>query len=88
MTDVLKVGPSIPISRELLADSAPMRDMLDRTFRRMTHPWEFPDRNPMPTVVLLPRINRAQQRWTALVERLREIRYVAKHGIPEPYDED
>ncbi len=57
----------LAIPDELLADSgvsvaAMLEGMLDRTFR----PWRYPDPNPMPTLVLFPRVAQLERRWYRL----------------------
>lgn len=54
-----KVAAYIPITAEMVADMEIghrlWEDLTDRWFR----PWRYPDRNPMPTIVLFPRLDRA-----------------------------
>lgn len=69
---VKQVGPSFPVSSDfLLYDSLGnlfdlLQDRLYRTLDRELHPWNYPDRNPMPHLVLFPRLDRLCQfaaRW-------------------------
>lgn len=77
----------VPVSRELLADAESMRSQMERSFRCHTHPWEFADRNPFPTFDPVPWFTSAVARAKALRQRVRDIRYVVRHGLPD-HDED
>lgn len=78
-TSVRKIVVTVPMSREL---------WMDALGRRRTHPWEFPDRNPFPFIDPVPWYTHAIERWNAARQRVRDIRFVVRHGIPVPEDED
>jgi hypothetical protein len=80
-------APSIPISRELLADVEDMRSHMERQFRRMTLPWEFADANPFPHVDPVPWFTSTVERAKAVRQRIRDVRYVLRHGLPD-YDDE
>lgn len=69
-----------PVSRELLDDCG--MNAVSFGFRRFTHPWEFPDRNPMPRFTPFPRLARLSGRIEGARLRMRDIVEVARHGLP------
>ncbi len=82
--DAVKIGPTIPVSSELLEDAP--GELLDRVFR----PWKFPDRGRWPSFVLFPRLDRAR-RW--LHERLTRVSdaWAVLRGhasVYDPYGDD
>lgn len=68
--DVVKRGPTVPVTQQLLADAGPPLTELWRQaihsalepVDRWLHPWRYPDPNPMPTFTLFPRAARLAAR--------------------------
>lgn len=72
---VIKSGPWIPISHEMLRDQG-------------WYPWESPHRNPMPHLVLFPRLAHLTARARFARDRIRDTVEVLCHGLPEPEEHD
>lgn len=72
---VIKYSSFIPVSRELLRGCG-------------WYPWESPHRNPMPHVVLFPRLAHAAARARCARDRIRAAVFVLRHGLPEPEPEE
>ena len=88
MSDVVyKHAVTFPISREMFDDAAAIRPAMDAMWRRFTHPWEFPDKNPMPRFTPCPRLHALMERYEAARARWADIVYVARYGLPEPRED-
>jgi hypothetical protein len=72
--DVVLHYGSVPITDELMADmqafhpaAGPTAALIDQLLLERLHrwlePWEYPDPNPMPALVLFPRLERLHARW-------------------------
>ena len=62
--------PWVPVTPQVLLDAPPvdrMQDVMHYTLRRAWFPWEYSDRNPMPSIDLVPpvvrRIERSARDW-------------------------
>lgn len=69
-----KVAATISISSEALRDVPMLADLMAErmrtALRRMTHPWEFPDKGASFDVVLFPRWDALVAWWYSLRPRL------------------
>lgn len=73
---VVKYGGVVLVTNAMLDDAAMMRGAMQHAFDRRFRPWLFRDRNPMPTLVLFPRVERARLWWQR-----------RRHSIALDYDE-
>ena len=60
MTDVRKIAAWVPVSKVIATDAALTRSMVDELFDRWSHPWKYPDRNPLPDFVPFPLLARLE----------------------------
>ena len=70
----------------MLADAEAARAFYDTVSDMAFRPWKFPDRNPVPKIVLFPRLARWQTRIAEARTRLAFAADVLRHGVPEQDD--
>lgn len=83
---VTKVAAWVPATLNMLEDGEMMRAAIDRGIDRQLRPWRYPDDLKWPSIELFPRTTTAIARARRLRDRIREVRYVARHGLPEVDD--
>lgn len=52
----------LDVSTELARDTAPILSMIEDAIDRRCRPWRYPDPNPMPRLLLFPRLARLHRR--------------------------
>lgn len=87
-TTVGKVAAWAPVTAELLEDGVAVRALIDRTMRRLTHPWEFADRNPFPELDPVPWFTRRLVALRSLRRRILDARFVLRYGMPDRDEDD
>lgn len=83
-----KVAGWLPVSDELIADAADLRSALDAGFRRLTHPWEYADRNPFPSLDPSPWFTRRLNTYRAGRRRVADAWRVLRHGLESVRDDE
>jgi hypothetical protein len=87
--NVYKMGPSFPITLEVFDDSLSARSVqswFDDAARRVMCPWEFPDRNPIPEMVLVPWLARWMDKQSDIRARVSYALRVLRFGVPNEED--
>lgn len=86
-TVVGKVATWVPVSKEMVEDAAFMRSAIEgrmaEQMHRLTHPWEFPDRNPFPHIDPVPWFTSRLLRYRAWRQRIRDAREVLRYGLDD-----
>lgn len=83
MSNPTKLSAMIPTTREILAGAALGREVIEEAWDRFLRPWRYPDPPALRTVDPLPELTSVAHRWRALRDRLSDIAYVARYGMPE-----
>jgi len=86
---VEKHGATVPVSSELLYDYASfpsINAVIAESYDRMVNPWRYPDRNPVPTLVLLPRLHRVGEAQREARRRVSGAWDVLRYGVTDDPD--
>lgn len=88
---VAKYAAWVPVTRNLLEDSADLWAVIDRGVDRALRPWRYPDRPAWPTFQTVPALAHAQEVVESVagevVRRARAAWAVLRWGVGERDDE-
>jgi hypothetical protein len=73
-----KLAGYLPVTDELMADAGAVAQAVTAGLDRLLNPWRYPDPNPMPMLVLFPRLERLAGWYQRTLDR----------WYPTPADDD
>ena len=77
--NVTKIAGYLPVSAEMMLEAREIRRWGDRC----RNPWAYPDPPAVADIDPFPGLTRLQASWRTIRQRMADIAYVARYGMPE-----